>query len=881
MNYKIVLDGIDYLIKDGFIIKDELNETLDSGVVVFETNQTLNIDSFDSVLIKGDTISTKHQLIDNFIDNQTQFEPSERHEYTLNLFSETKALERITLPSLSITKSKIEGQVKSVYDYIERYCATYLPKIKILVDGAWQYAPKYKLDNALKTRFTMECPEFSWNDPTLKEVLDDLLMVDDCISIVKDNVITFFDLTQRGNQIDMSKINLKQTSKASADYISDLTITMKNSIGENVVNNVEYISLRSDGGEITTENAVLITQHPIYNLKKVVACYAQPYTSAASGSLVGYAYVEVDITRLIVEKDEFDTLKADDIVVGTFPTVDEARKYQKFTLYYTRGNNKIENFGTVKFYASTYAQVLTICANDDAAIRQRFTSEGGFITSSASFFPDLRNIVFKVEYETLDDRKMFVGKYLPIKNENNAIFDNQTSSYVDVKNQSIFEYAKANRLGNLISMIYGVYYNENDLPQLGDYDGDDILFSREISYYDNYILFKGTMTKNYVLKNYFTGIQSKRRSWQIAKDSDALTRYDVKKIYCEFSTSLKTDNLSIFDTEYNTQNKAFLKYLLSPINGETLQQLKCALVFTNSDSTRFPALADGYAFQVDFSAEIQGMSICLNFGFIDNYSVGNYAFKDGSLYRNGIYPYCDSNGEFSSMRLRFLTSIDPTDGRFTLPNFLDKVDVDIMNDISEMGMRKPLILLNNKSTTALGLFLNNYYKDNREIIKNTIQFEFCADTKNIIITKRFLELQQVVKHISSNTYKVYYSGGEVYDLNSTKPLGNIGGSILILYTDFSAKITFTKTGPGIAASWGITDENDNLLIGVNLATTIYLNLLESRDTNVYNNVIDRNVVGKMYDDFSEIQNMPTAITQIKTPQRVIDVVDLISPKFKS
>lgn len=854
MSYKITRNGIDYPIKDGFVLKDELNEKLDSGTIIFETTSKIeDLDCFDEITISGDNMPNRIMLIDNFICNQTQFEPNELYEYTINLFSETKALERIALPSLSITKSMIEGEIKTVYEYITRYCAFYLPKIKVLNGDDWQYVDEYTLDENLINKFNMECPEFSWNDPTLKEVLDDLMMVNDCICVVKNHVITYLDLTKKKKTIDKTKLNLISTSKGSADSISDLVITMKNSIGKNVVNTIEHISLRSDGGEITTENAAFYTQHPIYNLKKVLACYLQPYAAASTGGVATHAYVEVDITPLIVEKSVFDTLLPDDMVFSFGFDLNEAKKYQKFNLYYTRNNNKIENWGSVKFFQTTYQYVLLICANADTSIRNRFSSTGLFLTANG--MPDLRNITFKIEYDTLDERKMKVGKYLPTNHYNNEIFDNQTSSYVDAKNQSIFEYAKANRLGNLITTIYGVYNSENEVPELGDYLDNSILFSREISYYDNYILFKGMLTENYILKNYFTGVQSKRRSYQIALGSEALTRIDITKFYCEFSFNKKTEKFTKLDKEFD--NTIFFKYLATPIYNDDLKIIKYCMVLFDGANGRIPSISDGYAYQMDLNVEIQGMSLCFNFGFDDNYAAGYYAYKQDNLYRTGIYRYTDDNGEFNLMRIRFNTYIDPTDGRFEMPNNLDEVlnNYDTMsNSLAVMGRRKPLVLISNRDYNVLGLTIPNYYKDNREIIKHVVQFEYCADTKDIIITKKFLEYQRAIYGYAI-TCKVFTSSNskEKYNNSSTAPFGKENGSIRITFDNYTAMIECVFLQTTLISNWAITDGNNNLLIGVNeklgsaFKKAIYLNLLENRDDNIYNNNEERIIVGKMKD----------------------------------
>ena len=109
MAYTITLDkNLTIIPKDGFIIKDELNETLDSGTIVFSTFTDIGKEPFDSVVISGslnngNAITTIRQVIDSIDDTQLNFDyATPSHDYIVSIFSETKNLERITLPSIKI-----------------------------------------------------------------------------------------------------------------------------------------------------------------------------------------------------------------------------------------------------------------------------------------------------------------------------------------------------------------------------------------------------------------------------------------------------------------------------------------------------------------------------------------------------------------------------------------------------------------------------------------------------------------------------------------------------------------------------------------------------------------------------------------------------------
>ena len=224
MAYKVKIDNVEYDLKDNFTVKDELNETLDSATVQFNTyGQEANFESFDVAQIydSANKITKKYFLVDSFDDEIHSFGSSfesDDHLYTVSLFSETKELERITLPNCSVTQP-LSGTKHSVYYEIERFCSLYVPRIKVYdaeKTDKFSYQRKFTLDPALQTKFnSIDCPEFQWNNPTLREVLNDLVSTEDCIIVVKEGIISFYDLRQKGNPIDTTKLSLSKRTMSS------------------------------------------------------------------------------------------------------------------------------------------------------------------------------------------------------------------------------------------------------------------------------------------------------------------------------------------------------------------------------------------------------------------------------------------------------------------------------------------------------------------------------------------------------------------------------------------------------------------------------------------------------------------------------------------
>lgn len=875
MAYTITLDkNLTITPKDGFIIKDELNETLDSGTIVFSTFTDIGKEPFDSVVItgslnNGNAITTIRQLIDSIDDTQLNFDyATPSHDYIMTIFSETKSLERITLPSIKITQSKVVANRHSVAYYIKNFIDLYCPQIRVAQTGSnWgKNVYKYYYDeNNINNKFgDIDCPEFQWNNPTLREVLNDLMLVANCICVLRDNYITYFDLTKRGSAIDKTKLTSIKSTQSSGDYVSELTLPMKNSIGKKLVRVSEYVGLRSTTGVVDTNNGQLILSKPIDKIAKITACFWQGGFSVSSDQNI---YKEIDITKNILEQNEFNILPKPYAPSCNYWSSNELEEkenyanasaepiYQQYCAYFKRGSNIIDGLlNSYKYYTGGINENYPAISG----ILRRKYSGGGTGYGEATYRNNYRDFMFKVEYYTAGDDKIIAGKYLPFKRES-RIFDNQTSSYVDPNQQSIFEYHKVNRLCNVIKTIQGTYYNEADVPLLGDtLDDDYILYSRELEYKDECIRLTGFCTKNYILRDYFTGVQAKRRSWQYLQGNEAAVRFDVDKVFCEFSFNRKHSNPDMFWEDHNSYNlslKNFMpNYLLSPFYSYTAHPIKFgAITSWDKNSVRYPTEGVGYATEI--STAVMGNSLMFNIGFEDNVSAGDYVIVEDGNYTSQLYKYVDSDGECRTLYITLSDYVDPTDGDFTWAVPQNVIDSTLWNQMVAKSQVKPYI-------ESLNLGVNDsflqkripIYKDNGEIPYRSIQLEFCSDTPDILVKGRFIELQKAYNESNNNVnnLRLYASTTETYRLEDNSPKGSI------ISTKTITTINLTPVSASVYVdfvfnnyqSYCITDSNNNILIAVNCRgdstkRRFYLNLLDIRDDNIYSDYIAQNIVGSI------------------------------------
>ena len=153
-------DFKDYQVVNGSIFNEEYSETLDSATIVLsqihKEDRLIDIKPYQYVRVFDKSTSydsdtgkygfDKLYLVDNFNEVENNI-----HEhifsYTINLMSETKMLEKIQCPNLTITHKVDNGEIqkKTIYQYLKQYMELYVPKIKFSSDGTnWDYQPLIK-----------------------------------------------------------------------------------------------------------------------------------------------------------------------------------------------------------------------------------------------------------------------------------------------------------------------------------------------------------------------------------------------------------------------------------------------------------------------------------------------------------------------------------------------------------------------------------------------------------------------------------------------------------------------------------------------------------------------------------------------------------------
>jgi hypothetical protein len=261
-------------------------------------------------------------------------------------------------------------------------------------------------------------------------------------------------------------------------------------------------------------------------------------------------------------------------------------------------------------------------------------------------------------------------------------------------------------------------------------------------------------------------------------------------------------------------------------------------------------------------ARIVGNSLVFTFGANDNFEFGKRNKKDIrdtdlaeniSTHRPRVVKkdYTDDYGGFPLSPLRYVdengecTVISWMFSR-NIASYESSGDTDVSAQFLLETFERPMVL-DSRILDANFFQYKNIYKDNREILQMSIQFEICSRTHNIVFTKRFLELQSYIRDtqfFAPNRYRIFYKNVNNYYFKDTEvPLDaeeiiiNNDNQIVVTSLDnLSARVTLPNISNGVSVNtvYYITDTDKNTILMVRGTNDFYLNALKSRDLNIYN-----------------------------------------------
>lgn len=864
-----------YNIDDGATITTNFNETLDSATIrISQQTSIIDIQPFDEVIIEyteSNTTHTRYFCVDSFNETRKSFDADEDvlyYTYDIELFSQTKLLENVILPNISITPRKLSTPL-TIIQFINRIMIQYCPKYWI---GS-SYTQKYTIASSVTydARFNQMCPELQWTTPTLREVLNDLFMLCDCIPTLNNGVISALDLSQNsGYTIQNSDFNYVQRTQSSNDYASELRMNLQNVMQSDVVDvrntitTYEALTFTTENYVVNQNNYYLKTKFPILRIKHL---WCNVYTTHTvvnpddqSTTTKFYTFRadlcnlklsgDVQYYSLVKEKSEYDILP-----VTKYQDVEHVTNLSDFAnnknnnCFYTRGSNIISGFSSTQkidifgFTQSALARMLCVLGKDITNTMTGTVPYRAADHNDGYFYP-----TFEIEYETSMGCIFAASKSKKMRNER-TIMDNQTNAWVDITAQSNLEYQKANRISNLSYLLNGRKLLSERFVDIGDvYDDDKIVYSVTWQLNQNSCTYNAYLTESYILKDYFTGIDSKIRTWVNAQE-EAFIRHDLQKFY--IIASQTQENYSDYEeydwySQYTPKGVVYFsyKYVLSSLlktTQVTAKPFKRAVIQTKlGANTYYPDSTNG--FNVELSTRLAQKSILVTTGFDDNvialkcanafgtHSSGDSTKDDGIIATSDIdpislvnsnppyytFPEIDVGGDIGGIPLT-VKSYTSKEGAFDeiIINLCASNTPDIhVESFTEMNVGTDDVnfyynrmhnQLNSLSSDSLFKIKNNLYKDNKEIIQQTIQFEFLSDDEGIILTDDFIRMHSMVytgTYVDTFTYTCIDGDGNEHNMpNASHIISNINEVSIIL-----------DVPTGVTAKWYCIYRDGRLLV---------------------------------------------------------------------
>ena len=494
----------------------------------------------------------------------------------------------------------------------------------------------------------------------------------------------------------------------------------------------------------------------------------------------------VDLTSLVFETQARKLNRTD--LTYSPETIEDMAKYYYTTLEYTYGSNDISGFSQQYDYVEWYGKYQNILISNIATIYKSNLDylgelEDRIIKYYFTLTPNNKTKfrIDRTDYNIVDNvlnislspysAYTFNITYIPFNNVNLKFdkskdiplpltqLDNQESAIPSLTAFALREQEKVERIGNNVVKINASNItNLNEINALNTKYNDSIIFSKEIAYYEDFCNVNYIATKDYVLKNYFTNIQTKYRAYRYVEYANTVLRIENRKYYVYLNTRSfnGSDTLGVGNlTDKQNRKKKINDYFLGNlVNDET--------IFDTLDYN-IKATTDNKMFRNDLSIIKFNNNIALNYRDFDSVSggigienpatvknLGGYIQKwynrDGLNYNtyNGTYfvdfSFIPNFG--TELENLFLTE----ENLLAYYNKQLKLPLVVNDDFNPTTYTGKMIYICESRTSSLPLFSQNapYFKAQDEVLGETIQFEYLSASEDLILGTHFVDYDRFI-----------------------------------------------------------------------------------------------------------------------------------------
>ena len=822
-----------YEINNSLPVKDVATEELDSCTLQILNSNKIQLEPMQKVVIEFVNGTRKYFIVNTWVEEVATFDTNLKN-YIISCSSEVKKLERIQLPTLTITQPLDASLRKKYSHYVNSVFNIYIKPMypDLTIDPTLLE----ELDNQIAV-------EEIFNNLNAKDFFNTILEKTMKLVVVENSVIKALAINQKKNAINTSNLFFTTSEEKIEDYYSKIRADVQGVQSDSPTVITEVVGMRApENAILTTENAIIKLSHNINYIEKVVV-----YIHATVGNYQNQyikATINSESKKTVVEKSEYDLYKVSN-VTNLFD--DDLKRMH---LYYVRGSNTIEGFNYDEGKLLDDLVGKTPLYN---VIANMLAEQGSFVEFNT--FDDIRKVKFEITYSALDDVSVSFEKD---KTFNSEVRDNQSESYIDLDKFAKNEQVKINRLGNPTMPIMARYDNIEDVPELFDYIDDYILAEREIAYHSEYIDFKGVLYKDYINRDIFYGVNAKKRTTPLLSGSEAVTRKDLTKLKY------------VFEFTDKSSDKSTQRYLLGRIaatnyygdgmlDADTLSMSKDdfrSIEFAVGTSTFYNDQTTSYKLEPDVRKA--NNSVTINFKFYDNINVG---IKHGGIkiggYSQEYVSYTDNLGELKKLKIELydktnLSEIYEDSSNNTFRYFgLSKENFDKVDSFPSIPDG---VLIDERKFLSLEVERN---KDGKEILNETIQIEIDGSedifvNDNVIDTLPLLDKRKKYLYIWISTSQKYNKFNKDKVVSSAVRIdkeydseGVLIKALQVDYTDFQQfvqnKVLFNRimlynknVDLTNVKSWALADAAGDVIIAVNkrdtdvvIPTTIYLNRKEN------------------------------------------------------
>lgn len=458
------------------------------------------------------------------------------------------------------------------------------------------------------------------------------------------------------------------------------------------------------------------------------------------------------------------------------------------------------------------------------------------------FTQKIKTIFFECEYEGFIDSAVIISKD---EHDGDVVSnDNVANSLSIVETDGKLEKSKANRLGNAAKVINARVNNLNDILSLGDYNNEnEIIYKISKTFEKDYISVTYYLCKNYVLKNYYTSVWAKERPFSLASYGESVQRNE-NRYMCLF--------LSL-DKQYYQGTSNQYEELLNAYEG-LVSFFESSYLYGSLSRNKYSVNFSSYYVDInkryltDNQIYCCGNSICMNIPMLDNVTSGVEIKKWNPNFQNYFQSVMGhgERDEISSTSYKGLDDItgsiqdwlyisdDTETGYAKNLHFRNtSIDQEVKNDILKDGkdyeyiddqeikdiysnyLNKMPTMYTDESDNLLNISSKVLYKDGKERINMTHEFEAICDDYNIQISDKFFKYsdlnysaQKSDGKESESSYPasfLLYSGCEYSILNEQDVETNIGVPMITIYVSEGSS-TSNLIGLNINEDIEIADE---------------------------------------------------------------------------